>query len=347
MISIIVPVYKAEAFLSQCVDSILQQTYGQYELILVDDGSADNCPAMCDAYAKQDNRIKVIHQVNGGVACAVIAGINAACGEYLFFVDSDDWIDPTMLEQMHTIMLSGAYELVACSCVKENPTGSTKIDGFCARPGAYQQQQIKDEILPGLVYYSGKAANSISISRWGKLFRRDLVLRNLPHYNTGISNGEDWLISIPYIMSCSCVYLMPDAYLYHYRTNLTSITLTYNPKLFTELCKLRLCVEQIIEALAPDKEMFCEQIKLMHLNQAYYAIQIMRRQLLSRPIKEMQRIISEIVSHPSLDRSIMDRSLPHIMQLQFRLIQHKNAYTLYWLNWLMEKRRLWRQRNER
>ncbi|MEG1547533.1 MAG: glycosyltransferase [Clostridia bacterium] len=149
MISIIVPVYKAEAFLSQCVDSILQQTYGQYELILVDDGYADNCPAMCD------------------------------------------------------------------------------------------------------------------------------------------------------------------------------------------------------EALAPDKEMFCEQIKLMHLNQAYYAIQIMRRQLLSRPIKEMQRIISEIVSHPSLDRSIMDRSLPHIMQLQFRLIQHKNAYTLYWLNWLMEKRRLWRQRNER
>ncbi len=97
-ISVIVPVYKVEPYLRRCVDSILAQTFTDFELILVDDGSPDGCPAICDEYAEKDSRVVVIHQENGGVSRARNAGIDAARGEYLFFVDSDDWIEPEHIE---------------------------------------------------------------------------------------------------------------------------------------------------------------------------------------------------------------------------------------------------------
>jgi len=91
-ISFIVPVYNVEDYLHECVDSIIGQTCGDWELILIDDGSPDRCPQICDEYAAKDNRIKVIHQRNAGVAAARNAGLDAAQGEWIWFVDSDDWI---------------------------------------------------------------------------------------------------------------------------------------------------------------------------------------------------------------------------------------------------------------
>ena len=105
VISVIVPVYNVEKYLDKCVDSIVNQTYKNLEIILVDDGSPDNCPKMCDAWVEKDSRIKVIHKENGGVSSARNAGLKASCGEYIGFVDSDDFIQPDMFEQ-----LLGAYD---------------------------------------------------------------------------------------------------------------------------------------------------------------------------------------------------------------------------------------------
>ena len=93
LISVIVPIYNVEAYLNRCVESIVNQTYQKLEIILVDDGSPDNCPRMCDGWASKDNRIKVIHKGNGGLSDARNAGLKIATGEYISFVDSDDWID--------------------------------------------------------------------------------------------------------------------------------------------------------------------------------------------------------------------------------------------------------------
>ena len=98
LLSIIVPVYKAEKHLDRCVESILSQTYGNIELVLVDDGSPDACPAMCDAWAEKDGRIKVIHKPNGGLSSARNAGLVKASGEYVFFLDSDDTISANCIE---------------------------------------------------------------------------------------------------------------------------------------------------------------------------------------------------------------------------------------------------------
>lgn len=98
MISIIVPVYNVEKYLERCIESIVNQTYKDIEIILVDDGSPDNCSVICDRYAEKDNRIKVIHKQNGGLINARKSGLEIAQGDYIGFVDSDDWIEPEMYE---------------------------------------------------------------------------------------------------------------------------------------------------------------------------------------------------------------------------------------------------------
>ena len=120
MISVIVPVYKVEKYLDECVESIINQTYTHIEVILVDDGSPDNCPQMCDAWGQEDKSVKVIHQKNGGVSAARNAALDIACGEYIYFVDSDDFIEATALEYVHKLiveynvpMVIGGYRRVS------------------------------------------------------------------------------------------------------------------------------------------------------------------------------------------------------------------------------------------
>ncbi len=121
-ISVIVPVYKVEKYLEKSVDSILSQTYENIEVILVDDGSPDGCPAICDEYARADSRVKVIHKKNGGLSDARNAGIEAAASSYIMFVDSDDFISANMAEKLYLAITSGNTDIAVCSlvCVDED-----------------------------------------------------------------------------------------------------------------------------------------------------------------------------------------------------------------------------------
>lgn len=114
LITVIVPVYKVEKYLEKCVKSILNQTYENLEIILVDDGSPDNCGAMCDKFAKQDSRIRVIHKENGGLSSARNAGLDVMAGEYVGFVDSDDWIEPTMYEGLLNLISVNDAQIAVC-----------------------------------------------------------------------------------------------------------------------------------------------------------------------------------------------------------------------------------------
>ena len=113
-ISVIVPVYKVEPYLDKCISSIVNQTYKNLEIILVDDGSPDNCPAMCDAWADKDSRIRVIHKTNGGLSDARNAGMTVAIGELMAFVDSDDWIAPDMYEHLYRRLAEDNSDIAAC-----------------------------------------------------------------------------------------------------------------------------------------------------------------------------------------------------------------------------------------
>lgn len=126
LISVIVPIYKVEQYLNQCISSIVNQTYKNLEIILVDDGSPDQCPQMCDEWAERDSRIKVIHKANGGLSDARNAGLEVCSGEYLAFIDSDDWIEPDYVEKMLDAAVTEKADIVACTFVNEYElTGKT------------------------------------------------------------------------------------------------------------------------------------------------------------------------------------------------------------------------------
>ncbi len=127
MISVVVPIYNVELYLRKCIDSIVNQTYKDLEIILVDDGSPDNCGLICDEYAKMDNRIKVIHKENGGLSTARNAGLDIATGSYIGFVDSDDWIEPTMYEKMYSFLVENNLDLVECGI---NLISSSSVTSF-------------------------------------------------------------------------------------------------------------------------------------------------------------------------------------------------------------------------
>lgn len=142
IISVIVPIYNVEPYLRKCVNSILNQTYQNLEVILVDDGSPDHCGEICDEYAQMDSRIKVIHKQNGGLSDARNAGIDAAHGEYIMFVDSDDYIAETMLQKLYRALVSYDAEMSLCSLLYVDEKG-------VPIPNKNINSPVKNEVLSG------------------------------------------------------------------------------------------------------------------------------------------------------------------------------------------------------
>ncbi len=167
LVSVIVAVYNIEEYLPRCVDSILAQTYRNLEIILVDDGSKDQSGSICDSYAEKDRRIKVIHKKNGGLSDARNAGMDAATGEYIGFVDGDDWIDPDMYRAMY--FACEKEKAQAAVCRYKQITKSGIIDGSAGNSVSLS----RDEALE--IYVCGDERYLIYNSVWSKLFARDLV----------------------------------------------------------------------------------------------------------------------------------------------------------------------------
>lgn len=200
MISIVVPVYKSEETLPLCVRTLQEQrTAEELEIILVDDGSPDSCPALCDRLAGEDPRIRVIHKENGGVSSARNAGIEAARGEFLLFVDSDDYVEPEMAEALRKGI--GEADLVLCGFhhhyVGKDVVKLPFAAGF----------EIPDQFLE--LYGAGYMNMP-----WNKLFRRELVGR----FDEDLSLGEDLLFNLDYLSRAKKIALVEKA-LYHYIQN--------------------------------------------------------------------------------------------------------------------------------
>lgn len=161
MISVIVPVYQVEEYLDQCVKSIINQSFNELEIILVDDGSTDNCPAMCDEWAEKDKRIKVIHKPNGGLSDARNAGLEIATGEYISFIDSDDWILSDMYEKMLFTIQKENADICACNIRACYPSHES-VWG-CKEYTVGNAEQILDMLYSDTKY---------PVSAWNKLYKR-------------------------------------------------------------------------------------------------------------------------------------------------------------------------------
>lgn len=165
LVSIIIPVYKVEQYLKRCVDSILNQTYPTLEIILVDDGSPDNCPAICDEYAKKDKRIKVIHKENGGLSSARNAGLDIATGGYISFVDSDDWVNIQYIEKLLSLAIQDNADIVIAEHIKTFGNENVKQQSFFHK--IYNNKSALQTL-----YKNEHVSFTVS---WGKLYKRDIL----------------------------------------------------------------------------------------------------------------------------------------------------------------------------
>lgn len=163
IISVIIPIYKVEQYLSKCVESVLNQTYKYLEIILVDDGSPDKCGVMCDEYANNDSRIKVIHKENGGLSDARNAGLKLARGDYIGFVDSDDWVEPEMYETMMNYIIKYEADLAIC-CVSKERADKIEVQNI-GRDFIYSRQKALYELIRDI---------DVQSFAWNKLYRRTL-----------------------------------------------------------------------------------------------------------------------------------------------------------------------------
>ncbi len=237
-ISVIVPVYNKEAYLRECVDSILAQTYRRIEVILVDDESTDSSGEICDEYARADARVRVVHQKNGGPTAACVAGMAAATGTYYMFVDSDDYLDPETLFEMADRLAGVPGEIVCCNHVLEKRRETVQVK--CApEPGVYEGEKLRAQIKAKLI---GQEHKVIPLSRCMKLCEKSLFAGNEGYYDYSLRFGDDANLMYPALLGADRVVILKDAFYYHYRYVEGSLVHGYDAGLFAG-------VERLMEAL--------------------------------------------------------------------------------------------------
>ena len=224
LVSVVVPVYKVEPYLEKCVDSIRNQTYSDLEIILVDDGSPDRCGEMCEAYAEEDPRIRVIHQENGGQGAARNKGVEQARGKYLVFVDSDDWISADMIEKA-----VDAAERLQCDIVM--------FDYYFAEAEASEIREMDFPADQVMHITKNKELLFVPPAPWAKLFRREFYLKSGCRF-PGHTYFEDLAVMPFLILAADRIVYMKDT-LYYYRVRENS---TMTGKNYEKSCTDKLTV---------------------------------------------------------------------------------------------------------
>ncbi len=257
--SVIVPIYNVEPYLPICVDSILAQTFRNFELILVDDGSTDGSPILCDAYARKDSRVRVIHQPNAGVVAARNAGLRTARGGYVLFVDGDDWVSPQYLQHGQAIIEETRAELLLFSChrVYEIPGGLSETVFEPASEGLYDRETARSAFFPSLLMDPHMRHTSYSCS--GKLFRRELAEQGLFSVDSHISLGEDLLSVLSAFLKARSIYVSQEVMCF-FRIRNQSASHGFQLKHYQQVELVLEALEELLQKASDLPEDFSEQL---------------------------------------------------------------------------------------
>lgn len=221
LISVVVPIYNLDAYLYQCVSSIVGQSYRHLEIVLVDDGSTDNALEICEYFRKSDARIKVIAQPNGGLVSARKAGLNASTGDYVFYVDGDDWIEPDCLAQYHRLAQAHQADMVIGDYKREFLGNFVTIRNPVP-PGVYDRSLIERELLPSMISRGPFFSHGLRTYSWGKLYKRALIADLQNQVPEQVMVAEDAALVYPAIDRSQTV-VVSDLALCNYRQRPNSI----------------------------------------------------------------------------------------------------------------------------
>ena len=302
LLSVIVPVYKVEPYLQRCVDSIRNQTYQNLQIILVDDGSPDNCGAICNEYTKIDSRIITVHQGNEGLSGARNNGLLFAKGEYIAFVDSDDWIHPTMYQTLITMIEAHDLDMARCSVVETD--GQRKDRILTPRENA-------NRLIQGKKIFELYFTEFLCKPVWNAVYRREIVWGIL---SPAKCRAEDNYTSGRYLYRANRM-MITDSALYYYRIHSQSVTHSGELRL-SDIC---ICTEKLRNDLITEE----------HLNNAIYIKQLNRK--LARELFHFVRGNSNVYRIASISKSQKQFIVHHLdwlRAIRFKYLLHKKHITI-------------------
>ncbi|MBQ3431222.1 MAG: glycosyltransferase [Clostridia bacterium] len=244
LVSIIVPVYKVENYLDRCVASIIAQTLKDIEIILVDDGSPDNCPAMCDAWAKKDSRIQVIHKQNGGLSDARNAGLNICTGDYIGFTDSDDYIEPTMFEKLYNSAENHGSDIAVCAHYTANEDSKQEHLLPFSKTVYENEEIVRNFILPLIGYKEQAEIPVFEGFVWRQLFKKEL-LQGIRFQSEKRYFAEDVVFDFDVYPLSKTISVVNEP-LYHYYFNEQSLSNRYRENLWEKLSALLHLKKEIV-----------------------------------------------------------------------------------------------------
>lgn len=319
MLSVVIPVYNSERYLRKCLDSVVAQTYKTLEIILVDDGSTDNSGAICDDYAAKYSNIRVFHKLNGGATSAYLFGIKKSTGKYVTFVDSDDWIEPQMYEEMmKRFDADKEIDLVICGYDKVYGNEHQKID-----MGITEGEIGRDRIE---AFFGAPNKKYVSYGRWNKIFVKDKVEEILPYLNENIRYVEDNLFCLAYTIMCLEKAYYIDATFYHYCFNFDSVSTNINDGKIHDLKS----VYKILLELDKDKK-YRRHLNSMYIEFVYRTITAILQSGAEK--KEKLRLMSALMFDESYDFALNDCEwkCSNIKQkIKKFLLKNKMIHAYFW-----------------
>ncbi|MGL5351137.1 MAG: glycosyltransferase family 2 protein [Cetobacterium sp.] len=304
-VSIVVPVYNAEKYIKRCIDSILCQTLEEIEVILVNDGSTDKSGKICDEYSLKDNRVKVIHKKNNRVAAARNDGLRIAKGEYIGFVDSDDWIENNMYFDMYDKAIEYECDLIMCDYTKKGK----QIEYTVSQPireGYYIKKEIEDNLFKSLIMFEN-IEFPVTISNWSCLLKKEIIIKNNLFYDEDIHYCEDSIFGSKLMYHSKSFYYMKNKFYYNYFYNQSSTTNSYNEKKWDSYLKINEKLELYFKNSGFD---FSRQIKI---NMLYFTLN-----MLSEVGKSNENFFSKyiyckkIINNSRVKRIFKDFKIPKV-----------------------------------
>ncbi|MGN0417674.1 glycosyltransferase family 2 protein [Anaerostipes faecalis] len=343
MVSIIIPIHNSALYLSKCLESVIAQTYDNIEILCIDDGSTDNSQDIVKKYAFEDHRIKVVSKENEGVSIARNTGLSMAQGEYLLFVDSDDWIEENTCEMAVKKITDENADIVLWSYIREREDGSSKKRIFDTDV-IFSEEETKEKLHRRMIGIVGdelaQPENADALCTvWGKLYRRSLISAfDISFYDIRkIGTYEDGLFNLLYFEHVKKAVFL-NQFLYHYRrTNAVSITGGYNPNLLNQWEKLFNIMSSYIKQNDLGKEYKEALYNRIALSLIPMGINEMLHQCSSRrKIKCIRKIICRNEYLASV-KKLEIQYMPIYWKVFFRSAQHGNAVIVFFLLVVIQK----------
>ncbi|ANE46259.1 glycosyl transferase family 2 [Paenibacillus swuensis] len=339
-LSIIMPIYNMEAYLRRSLDSLLEQSFTDFEIIAVNDGSTDSSGSILDAYAAKDARLILCNRDNGGVSSARNAGLAMARGEFIGFVDPDDWVNLHMYEELVHTADSEEADIVMCTYIREFGSHAKAKPFPLPERVAYRNEEVHEHVLRRLVGPAGpEVAQPEMLDAWGtvwtKLYRGDLLRRHRLQFTDLqlIGSNEDTLFNIQAVYySRSFIFLNKP--LYHYwRANTSSVTSSYNPQLSKQFKSLY----QAIENFLGEKELGQEYVLALHnrigMNTLGLGLNTVNRGNHASSLAKIKDL-GALLKDAQMKRSLQQFELAHcpvVWKTFFWFAKHKFAFGLYFM----------------